>query len=526
MKTINPLQGFFDACTESGLAIAPVDTSILAPASVLTIQPVLWRDLALAAKNTGMRWCGFWAQEITAGMEAFSCLELGGSYLIIRCQFGTDEALPSLAPIYPAADRPERHAHDLLGIQFEDQPDNRRWTRHQAWDKNQYPLRANFQWIPPGKPVSGDHDYPFILGHGPGVIEIPVGPIHAGVIEPGHFRFQAIGEIVLNLEEHLAYTHKGIEKLAVGRDAGGVARLAGRVSGDSTVSHAWAACQAMERASGLDVPARALWLRAILAERERIANHLGDVGAICNDVGFSFGFYQLSRLREQCLRENEALFGHRLLMDCVIPGGTAVDITDQSIIKIKDSVKLLSTEVAGLITILEDSESLEDRLMGTGRLTPESAANLGAVGYVGKASGQNFDVRRNAAYAPYDRLEVKVPTYRAGDVAARARIRADEIQISSQLIGDLLDSLPPGPYHRKWTSPQSACEGIGFIEGWRGEIITYVRFSDDGCIARFFPRDPSWLIWPALELLLQDNIVPDFPVCNKSVNGSYSGQDL
>ncbi|MFQ5658839.1 MAG: NADH-quinone oxidoreductase subunit C [Gammaproteobacteria bacterium] len=526
MKNYPALRPLLAACRENRLALDPVDGSILAPALVLEVEPSQWRELAMAAKSAGMRWSGFWAQETGHGLEAFSCLQLDGNYLIIRSQVAEDVSLPSLAPVYPAADRPERHAHDLLGIQFEDQPDRRRWCRHQAWSESEYPLRSGFHGSTPVEVTAGDHQYPFIQAHGEGIVEIPVGPVHAGIIEPGHFRFQAVGEIVLNLEERFGYTHKGIEKLAVGRDAEGLSRLAGRISGDSTVAHSWAACQAMERATGLQVPDRALWLRAILAERERIANHLGDVSGICNDVGFGFGYYQLGRLRETCLRENAAVFGHRLLMDCIIPGGTTVDISAQAAGDLKESATRLTSEVTEIIVIMENSESLEDRLMGAGRLTPETAAELGTVGYVGKASGQFFDVRHDAPYAPYDRLEVRVPGYRAGDVAARAKVRAEEIHVSLQLIIELLHSLPQAPHHTAWRPPQHGCEGLGIIEGWRGEILTYVRFGNDGRIARCFPRDPGWLNWPALELLMQNNIVPDFPVCNKSINGSYSGHDL
>jgi len=526
MKNNHALTPFLDACHEAGLAPEPVSSSTLIPATVFEAKLAQWQALALAAKTAGMRWCGFWAQESGTGLEAFSCYEQKGAYLILRCQFRIEDSLPSLAPIYPAADRPERHAHDLLGVRFDDQPDARRWTRHQAWGEAHYPLRTNFQWSPPATPTPPDNHYPFVQAQGTGVVEIPVGPIHAGIIESGHFRFQAVGETILNLEERLGYTHKGTERLAMGRDAEGLARLLGRVSGDSTVSHAWAGCQAMERAVGLVLPERAFWLRAILAERERVANHLGDIGAICNDVGLGFGYYQLTRLKEKWLRENKSLFGHRLLMDLVIPGGVTMDVPAPAASAMRESAARLATEVAEIVTILEDSESLEDRLMATGRLTPEAAAALGAVGYVGRASGQAFDVRRDAPYAPYDRLEVPVPGYRAGDVAARARIRADEIQISLQLIRRLLESLPAGPHRIEWSGAQGGCEGMGFVEGWRGEILTYVRFGEDGRIARCFPRDPSWLTWPALELMIQDNIVPDFPVCNKSVNGSYSGHDL
>jgi Ni,Fe-hydrogenase III large subunit len=282
----------------------------------------------------------------------------------------------------------------------------------------------------------------------------------------------------------------------------------------------------MERAVGAALPDRAHWLRGIMAERERIANHLGDIGAICNDVGFTFAQYQFTRLKEDWVRDNRELFGHRLLMDCIVPGGTAQDLDQGGIDSMMASVPKLAAEVAGIVAMLEDSESLEDRLMGTGRLSPEDAAQAGAVGFVGRASGQDLDVRRDAPYPPYDRLVLEVPHYRAGDVAARARVRADEIRISARLIIDMLESMPPGAYRAPWNPPADECEALGCVEGWRGEILTYVRFGEHGRLARFFPRDPSWLSWPTLEQMIQNNIVPDFPVCNKSVNGSYSGHDL
>lgn len=526
MTNDTALESFFEACRAAGLAPGAVDDTSLAPALGLEVAPRQWGDTAAAAKVADLRWCALWVRESSTGLEAFSCFETKGTYLVLRTSLGPDDAIASIAPVYPAADRPERHAADLLGVRFADQPDGRRWVRHQAWSESEYPLRADAALAPEREPTATDHDYPFVQAQGAGVVEIPVGPVHAGIIEPGHFRFQAVGETVLNLEERLGYVHKGIEKIAVGRDAQALARLAGRISGDCTVAHAWAACQAMERAAGVEVPARALWLRAVMAERERLANHLGDIGAICNDVGFAFAQYQLTRLKEMCLRENHTLFGHRLLMDRIVPGGVSVDITPDAARAMRAGALTLASEVAGIVDILEASESLEDRLMATGRLEPELAKALGAVGYVGKASGQEFDVRRAAPYPPYDRFDVRVSSYRAGDVAARAKVRADEIAISLQLIADLLDSLPPGEHGVPWRTRQRPCEGMGFVESWRGEIMTYVRLEAEGRVTRFFPRDPSWLTWPALELLVQGNIVPDFPVCNKSVNASYSGHDL
>ena len=456
--------------------------------------------------------------------EAHCCIEKGGTYVVARTRLAQADALQSVADVFAGADRPERHAHDLTGIRLLDQPDTRRWTRHAAWGAEEFPLRDKV--APPQRDTALDQGYPFVQAAGPGVVEIPVGPVHAGIIEPGHFRFQAMGETVLNLEERLGYVHKGIEYLARGRDAAGLARIAGRVSGDCTVGHAWAACMALERAAGVQIPERAAWLRAILLERERIANHLGDIGAICNDVAFSFAQMQLTRLRENCLRDNLLLFSHRLLMDQVVPGGVLTDLDENGCRRLLDAARSLKAEFSEIIAILEDSESLEDRLMTTGRLEPETAAQLGVVGYVGRASGQAFDVRRDAPHAPYDRIPPRVPAYRAGDVAARAKVRAEEVGASLDIMEALLASIPDGECRTQWTPRAMRSEGLGMVEGWRGEIIAYVCLDGNGTVERYFPRDPSWLTWPALELLMQGNIVPDFPVCNKSVNASYSGHDL
>ncbi|MGH8498129.1 MAG: nickel-dependent hydrogenase large subunit, partial [Methylococcales bacterium] len=406
-------------------------------------------------------------------------------------------------------------------------PDPRRWIRHQAWPENIYPLLKSFPVQ--GQPLaqtSPDRGYPFIAAEGAGVYEVPVGPVHAGIIEPGHFRFQAVGETVLNLEERLGYVHKGIEKIAEGRNPEGLARLAGRISGDTTVAHTWAACLAMERAAGIEAPPRAIHLRAIFCERERIINHIWDMAAICNDVSFAFPFYQFGRLREVWLRENQSCFGHRLLMDRIVPGGVGSDLNAGSVGQMQQSIRWLEKEVDFIVTIADFSESLEDRLVTTGILSTDLAKKLGALGYVGRASGQTFDVRRDAPYAPYDRLEVTVPVDKQGDVAARFWVRYKEVKASCTLLQQLLESLPDGDLRTDWKVPAEGAESLGFVEGWRGEILCYIRFGQDNKIDRFYPRDPSAINWPALEKLVMDNIVPDFPVCNKSVNGSYSGHDL
>ena len=521
--------------------------TLLAPAHLLHIEVEDWKHAATEMALYGCRWCALWAEDFVATEKVVAvldyknddstnvfilnaCYEKNGDYLILRTVVSHDDPqVPSQTPIYPAANRAERHIQDLFGLIFINHPDTRRWTRHQAWPANHYPLRKTF-------PVQGldsmptdtppDSDYPFLSAQGTGVYEIPVGPVHAGIIEPGHFRFQAVGETVLNLEEHLGYVHKGIEKIAEGRNAQGLARLAARVSGDSTVAHSWSACMAMERATQLKVPDRALMLRAIMAERERIANHLGDIGAICNDVGFAFAYYQFSRLREVWLRQNQQSFKHRLMMDCIVPGGVDVDLSEVDRIAHIEQGQQLHTELHELENILERHTGLEDRLATTGVLRPDLATQLGCLGYVGRASGQNYDLRRDSPYAPYDRFELEVPVYTNGDVEARLQIRLDEIHISLHLLHQMLTHLPVSQLCSPWKLPLPNSEGLGLVEGWRGEIITHVRFGLEGEVSRYYPRDPSWLNWPALEHLIRDNIVPDFPVCNKSVNGSYSGHDL
>ena len=519
---------FHSDLAKRGIEAGEPDGKTLSPARLIQLESDQWGTYAEVACRHKLRWVAAWGEDAGERLRLNACFEKQGDYMMVRTAVDASHPqLPSQAPFYPAADRVERHIQDMLGVDFEGHPDKRRWTRHQAWPKESFPLRKAF-------PVEGtqtevtpaDKDYPFLTAKGSSVYEIPVGPVHAGIIEPGHFRFLAVGETVLNLEERLGYVHKGIEKIAESRTPEALARLAGRVSGDTTVGHSWAACQAMERAAGIEIPARAAVIRAILAERERIANHLGDMGAICNDIGFTFAQIQFTRLRELWLRDNMALFGHRLLMDQVLPGGVKNDLSKDSAERIERSTVRLKKELGELVKVIDLNSSLEDRLVTTGVLTPATAKALGVVGYLGRCSGQSFDLRRDAAYAPYDTLDVKVPAEPQGDVASRFWVRYKEIRVACQLITDLLDKIAPGDLVCEWATPAAGAEGLGLIEGWRGEILCYVRFGDGNRISRYYPRDPSILNWPALEKIIMENIVPDFPVCNKSLNGSYSGHDL
>lgn len=431
---------------------------------------------------------------------------------------------PDLAHIFPQADRMQRAAFDLLGITATDAVDDRKWLRHGAWPANVFPLRNDFD---PSQPATHDTDaYPFIRVEGEGVHEIPVGPIHAGTIEPGHFRFSIIGERILRLEQRLGYTHKGTEKRFEGMDLATGARLAGRVSGDSHSAYAWAYCMAVETATGSAVPERAVWLRALFLEIERIANHLGDLGYLGNDVALGFGFMQFWRLKEDWLRLTAKLFGHRYLFDCIVPGGVAMNIDDAGREELAAEADRIEAEVRSLKAIYDDHATLQDRFANTGIVKPDLAARLGLTGLAGRASAQAWDARAQFPQAPYDQFEVNMATQRRGDVLARAEVRFAEIHESLRLIRDLLTRLPAGVIHTPLSPVLGVCEGLGWVEGWRGEVVVAVRIGADGRLDRVHPHDPSWQNWPLLEIGVLGNIVPDFPLINKSFNLSYSGQDL
>jgi Ni,Fe-hydrogenase III large subunit len=537
IRSADPVEDLWADLDLRGVVLRTWKAPGLAPAETHEIKPEDWGTVAELAHRHGFRWVGGWA--VDAGSEvgvmaslrltAMACFERGGRYLAFRAGLPAGHAaLPSQTPWFPGANRAERHTRDAFGLVFAGHPDTRPWLRHRAWKPDQFPLRKTF----PKAGTDGaagtapDNGYAFQSALGAGVYEIPVGPVHAGIIEPGHFRFLAVGETVLNLEERLGYVHKGIEKIAEGRDPESLARLAGRVSGDTAVAHAWAACMAMEKAAGVEVPERALLLRAVFAERERVANHLGDIGALCNDVAFAFANYQFTRLRELWLRNNRAWFGHRLLTDRVVPGGVARDISAEAAFAMSNELIRLRAELDELRPILDDSASLQDRLAGAGILPGETARALGCLGYVARASGIDYDLRKHAPYPPYDRIAVRSACRREGDVAARLQVRYDEIYAALEVIAELLRRLKAGPIRAEWAAPAHHAEGLGLVEGWRGEILCYVRFDGGGRVDRYYPRDPSLFNWPALERLIHGNIVPDFPLCNKSVNGSYSGQDL
>ncbi len=430
-----------------------------------------------------------------------------------------------ISSIFPAASRMQRAAYDLLGIYAREGGDHRKWLRHAAWHRGSFPLRKDFDAA--ASRTEDADDYPFVQVEGQGVHEIPVGPVHAGIIEPGHFRFSVVGEKVLRLEERLGYTHKGIEKRFESMSLQQGAKLAGRVSGDSTVAYAWAYAMAAENIARVTPSSRVLWLRALLLERERVANHLGDLGYLGNDVALSFGFAQFWILKEQVLRNNAALFGHRYLMDKIVPGGVTAKLTAEGKRVIEQECAMLEHEVGVLRGIYEEHSGMQDRFIGAGRVEPKLAAQLGLCGLAGRASAQAWDARAQFPCVPYDKLDVHMATHRNGDVAARVIVRFDELFESLRLQREILVNLIYEEDEPALLEKLRAHGfGIGMVEGWRGEVMVALHTDAQGNLARVHPHDPSWQNWPVLEHAIMGNIVPDFPLINKSFNLSYSGQDL
>ena len=486
-----------------------------------------WQAAAHTIAAQGGRLVSMWGIDRGAGVHA-ACAAYAGAAGLVWLELpldATDPTFPDLSGVFFCATRLQRAMADLSGLHAQGSTDTRAWLDHGLWAPGPAPLRQGA--APAG--AEGDPrpaDYPFVRVEGDGVHEIAVGPVHAGIIEPGHFRFSVVGEKVLRLEEHLGYVHKGIERRFTELPPLLGHRLAGRVSGDSTVAYAWAYCMALESAWACEIPHRAQWLRALMLERERVANHLGDLGALGNDAAFSFGLAQFSRLREDWQRLSRQAFGHRFMMDAVVPGGVAADLTPALCDALRRQCDAVEPEVGRLRRIYDEHAGLQDRFMTTGRVTPELAARLGLTGLGGRASGQAADLRCDHGWQPYRQLQVRKATQQAGDVAARVVVRFDELIESLRLVRELCGALPGGKVASEPVMPQRAAQGAGWVEGWRGEILVALDTGADGGIVRCHCHDPSWQNWPVLEHAVIGNIVPDFPLINKSFNLSYSGHDL
>src|SRR6266851_4361599 len=402
------------------------------PRAVVTEEA--WRSAAqrLAAQDWAL--LGLWGDKDSVHMAL--CDEAAGEFGVVSLAC-PDGRFPSVAQSHPPALHLEAAIRDLFGLQPSGSLDPRPWLDHGKWGVR-YPLDRSE--APPETPP-----YVFLPCEGESLHEIAVGPVHAGIIEPGHFRFTATGETVVRLEERLGYVHKGVEALMAGATLERAASLSGHVSGDSAVAYAYAFSRAAEAALELVVPDRAVWLRALLAELERLANHFGDIGAICNDASFSLMHAHCGVLREDVLRASNGAFGHRLLRDVIVPGGVTHDLSEEATKLIQAMLCNIRLRFPALVELYDNTASLQDRTVDTGVLTPALAKQYAAGGYIGRASGRSFDARRTLAYPPYDGLRFEVPVLNEGDVNARVWIRVRELEQSLSLIDQILDRLPDGP---------------------------------------------------------------------------------
>jgi len=458
---------------------------------------------------------GLWGEPANVHMALLSADFAEIAVVSLLC---ADGKFISVAGRHPPALRLERTIQDLFGLQAIGAADQRPWLDHGVWGQS-HPLgtRNAQREVAP---------YAFLPSEGEALHQIAVGPVHAGIIEPGHFRFAANGEHVVRLEQRLGYVHKGIERLMTGATLSRAAELACRTSGDSAVAYALAFARAAEAALQIEAPPRAHCLRGVMAELERLANHFGDIGAICNDASFTLLHAQTAILRERTLRAANTCFGHRLMMDVIVAGGIARDVTSNGLTQVRALLSEIQEKFPRLIELYDNTASLQDRTVTTGIVKAEYARSFGAGGYVGRASGRAFDARKALAYPPYHELAFDVPVLDDGDVNARVWIRIREVEQSVKLIAQMLDRLPAGEVRADIKPSGQPCEGIALTEAFRGDVLVWLRLNDETRVARCHLRDASWFHWPLLEAAIEGNIVADFPLCNKSFNCSYSGHDL
>jgi Ni,Fe-hydrogenase III large subunit/Ni,Fe-hydrogenase III component G len=433
--------------------------------------------------------------------------------------------IPSLAALSFPASRFEREMHDLFGIVPIGHPFLRRLVLHQHWPEGWYPMRHDAGRAPTMVDDAGS--YPFVEVQGAGVYEIPVGPVHAGLIEPGHFRFSVVGETILKMKARLWFVHKGIERLFEGQSTDQGVVLAERISGDSAIGHGLAYCMAVEEARGIGVNARTHELRCLLLELERLYNHVADIGALCNDVGFGLANARALTLREHLLRLNASVTGHRLLRGAITPGEVHLRALPQAA-----DLEEIGERFCELVELARGQSTVVDRFTGTAVLRAVDADALGVLGVVARASGSTLDAR--VAHPVGGEPLAGLAPVRAenGDVLARFDVRVKEVEASLTMVANYC--IHPGPLmssHRALgdRGPLAGSGnrvGTGIVEGWRGSVVHRIEVDESGRLARVKVVDPSFFNWPALSVALTDTIVPDFPLANKSFNLSYAGNDL
>lgn len=441
-------------------------------------------------------------------------------------QLKETEEFPSLMEIIHAAYGYERKIKTFFGLNPIGHINPAKIILHENWPDNLFPLRKDFNWQ--SRPAEANTPYAFGKVEGEGIYEIPVGPVHAGIIEPGHFRFSVAGEEIINMESKLGYVHKGTEKLFEISDMDKKIRLSERISGDTSFTHSLAFCQAVESLAEIKPGFRAKYLRVIYSELERLANHFNDIGFIMLDTGYSFGGGNGARLREKIMQINERLTGSRFLRGVNIIGGVTKDIPPQIAGELSEELESIKKDFSEVINIVENSDTLLNRLKDTGKLDRQVAIDHCAVGVAAKGSGIQIDARVDFPYAAYDEIDVKIATEKTTDVYARFRVRIKEVFSSMEIITQALKNMPEDKISGSSVkiSLKKNCYSVGIAEGWRGDIIYFVATDTDGNISRVAVRDPSFVNWAVVGHAVKGNVVPDFPLINKSFNLSYSGNDL
>ena len=463
----------------------------------------------------------------TAGVEViyyvFAC-DQGKFTVLIKSPVRKDKSeFSSITPTIPAAHWYEREIRDMLGLEPVGHPDRRRLALHKDWPGGLHPLRRDFDRYQEVPRRAGDFKFQQVEGEG--VIQIPVGPIHAGIIEPGHFRFSAVGETVINLEARLFYTHRGLEKQCIGEPVAKTLFLAERICGACSLSHSTAFCQAVEKIAGTELPERAKFIRTVALELERLYNHIGDVGNISAGTGFAFVTMHGARLKEEIMRLNEAVFGSRFLRGINTPGGVRRDFDLGLIDMITDVLDRVEEDFRQVTEIMFTTDSYMDRVETTGRLPYQTALDLHAVGPAARASGIDRDTRRDLPYAAYDRVQFPVPVYTEGDVLARIRVRVDEVHASMGIIRQALALLPGGPIRAELPPLPAYRAALGITESARGENVHFLITGPDNTVYRYMVRSASYCNWPVLPVTVPGNIVPDFPLINKSFELCYACLD-
>lgn len=486
-------------------------------------------DLAARLLERGCRLASVHAEDRRAEEGAYFIHDVfehrgDNRYLLLSYRIPQHEPrFPSVSSLTPAANWMEREIQDWFGLLADGHPNPRRVALHDHWP-DVHPLLKDFPAGTVLPPFEGE-PHVFRRTIGEGVFHVPVGPVHAGIIEPGHFNFAVAGEPVIYLQLRLFYTHKGVEKRFEQLPLSHAVYLAESVSGDTSFGHGLAYCQAVEKAARVEPPPHARVARVILLELERIYNHVADIGAIATDVGFAIANAHATRLRETILRLNEELAGSRLLRGLLRPGGLRRPLEPARVAAMFEKLDDFRKEFEELVGLIEGSDSTLDRLETTGVLPPQKAREMGVVGVAGRASGQEVDVRRDHPFDAYNGLDIRVPVFTQGDVLHRMRVRIEEVRESVRLIRAVASELPSGSASSPIPELPAGRTALAAVEGWRGEILYWIRTGADGRLERCRVKDPSLNNWPALPEAIQGNIIPDFPVINKSFNLSYSGTD-